>query len=95
MCRSIVELVLILAAATAYSVVNGLWVYRYERIIADTSFTGLLLGIKLSVYPFFSFFISIALLSRALLGHQDQGKAGYVSREATQGSSLSQSLPFR
>ena len=51
--------------------------------------TGLVLGVRSSIYPWLSFFVSITLLARALLGRKDEGKAGSVQQTASGSSGTS------
>ena len=53
--------------------------------------TGLVLGIRYSIYPFLSFFVSITLLTRAILGRTDSGKAGAANMTGSGSTGMSKS----
>lgn len=57
--------------------------------VSDMQATGLVLGVRSSIYPWLSFFVSITLLARALLGRKDEGKAGSVQQTASGSSGTS------
>lgn len=88
----LVELLLILVAAVAYSATAAEWGVNYNSLVESATTIASVLGVMYSIYPLLSLCASIVLLVRALKGMQDHGKAGAWIKSSQKSSFKSSSV---